>query len=109
MDAEGKILTGKLKGYNKEQLRDLERSYALRVKAASSAATQISTRWKTFTVNNKVRAKQFQVAWTKAFAFVAKQGKKLPGLIDKAFRAASFIGLAFLLFDLGKMLSIIHI
>ena len=103
MDAEGKILTGKLKGYNKEQLRDLERSYALRVKAASSAATQISTRWKTFTVNNKVRAKQFQVAWTKAFAFVAKQGKRLPGLIDKAFRAASFIGLAFLLFDLGKM------
>jgi len=103
IDAEGKILTGKLKGYNKEQLRDLERSYALRVKAASSAATQISTRWKTFTVNNKVRAKQFQVAWTKAFAFVAKQGKKLPGIIDRAFRAASFIGLAFLLFDLGKM------
>ena len=103
MDNEGKILTGKLAGYNKEQLRDLERSYALRVKAASAAATQISTRWKTFTVNNKVRAKQFQVAWTKAFAFVAKQGKRLPGLIDGAFRAASFIGLAFLLFDLGKM------
>ena len=101
-DKYGRIRRGKLQGYNEQELRDLQKSYKLRVRAAGLATKQITSKWGMLAAKQKVFAAQTKLAWKNAFISIGKAGARAPELIDKVFRGASFLGLALLLVDLGK-------
>jgi len=103
-DKYGRIRRGKLKGFNQQELKDLQQSYKLRVQASSTATKQIATKWQMLSAKQKVYAAKTRLAWKQAFVGIAKAGSMAPKLIDKAFRFASFAGLAFIFLDLAKVM-----
>ena len=102
LDKDGIVRRGKLRNFNKQELADLQKSYKLRVRASSMATKQIAGKWQILAAKQKVLAAKTSLVWRKAFVQIGRAGAKAPKLIDKAFRAASFLGLALLFFDLGK-------
>ena len=103
MDKAGKITTGKLKGYNKQQLADLQLSYQQRTQVVKKFETKTRLSMKGILLTGKQTAAGIQVAFAKAFASISRGAKLAAKGVDRAFKAAGIIGIIMLFVDLGKM------
>ena len=103
IDNAGKITTGKLKGYNKQQLADLQLSYQQRTAVVQKFEKKTRLSMKGIVVSAKQTAAGVQVAFAKAFASVSRGAKLAAKGVDRAFKAAGIIGIIMLFVDLGKM------
>ena len=102
IDDTGKVTTGKLKGYNAAQVADLRKSYRIRTQIVDQQMKkQVKIHTRAF-AQLKVGYRAVKVAGVGAFGAIQRAGVLAVKGIDKAFKAASFVGMAFLLFDLGK-------
>ena len=102
IDKSGKVTTGKLKGYNAAQVADLRKSYVIRTQIVDQQMKkQVKIHTRAF-AQLKVGYRAVKVAGVGAFGAIQRAGVLAVKGIDKAFKAASFVGMAFLLFDLGK-------
>ena len=102
LDKDGIVRRGKLRNFNRQELADLQKSYKLRVQASKVATKQIAGQWQILSAKQKVLAAKTSLVWRKAFVKIGKAGAAAPKLIDKAFRGAGLLGLALLVFDIGK-------
>ena len=103
MDNAGKITTGKLKGYNKQQLADLQLSYQQRTQVVKKFETKTRMSMKGIALTAKQTAAGIQVSFAKAFASISRGATLAAKGVDRAFKAAGIIGLIMLFVDLGKM------
>ena len=102
IDDTGKVITGKLKGYNAAQVADLRKSYTIRTQIVDEQMKkQVTLKTRAF-ARLKVGYRAVGVVGVGAFGMIQRAGVLAVKGIDKAFKAASFVGMAFLLFDLGK-------
>lgn len=102
IDDTGKVITGKLKGYNAAQVADLRKSYTIRTQIVDEQMKkQVTLKTRAF-ARLKVGYRAVGVVGVGAFGMIQRAGVLAVKGIDKAFKLASFVGMAFLLFDLGK-------
>ena len=99
----GKVTTGKLAGFNAQQVKDLRISYEQRVQVVKKFEKTTRLSMKGIELSAKQAAAGISTAFTKAFAGVASGAKRLAGGVDLLFKAAGIAGAILLFIDLGKM------
>jgi len=102
IDQFGKVTTGKLKGFNAQQVADLRRSYRIRSQIVEGFVKRSLLSLKGLQTGSAVIAAQTNLIWQKAFSGVVKLGSFAAGMLDKVFKGVGLIGIALLLFDIGK-------
>jgi len=98
-----KVTTGKLKGFNAQEVKDLRTSYDQRVLVVKKFEKTTRLSMKGIELTAKQTAAGISTAFTKAFASAAAGAKKLAGGVDLLFKAAGIAGAILLFIDLGKM------
>jgi len=98
-----KVTTGKLKGFNAQEVKDLRTSYDQRVQVVKKFEKTTRLSMKGIELTAKQTAAGISTAFTKAFASAAAGAKKLAGGVDLLFKAAGIAGAILLFIDLGKM------
>ena len=102
------ILAGKkyeskgLKIENEKQLADYKKSLKLRQIAADQSNRGIRAYYAQTSLFVKKTAAEANLVWKNAMASTANFASKAAGKIDKAFKAMGYIGIALMIFDLGK-------
>lgn len=94
--------TGILKKYNKQQLADLRTSYELRAQAVKKFEAKAIFSFKTVGNAAKVSAASATLAWKKASLIMVKATQKMAKGMNKAMKAAGWIGMIMLVYELGK-------
>ena len=104
MDKNGKITTGKLAGYNRQQLLDLQISYKHRVAASKVATTQILTMWQRLGTGIKAVAMGAQSAWSAAMSGMVLAARGAAIAINFAMGAIAILGVLALIVSAGVAL-----
>lgn len=102
LETSEKVKTGVLKGYNAKQVADLRASYKIRSQIVDGFVKRTLLSFKGLGLGLKVVQAQATVGWQKAFGGILAVGKFAAKGLDLAFKAASFVGIALLLLDIGK-------
>jgi hypothetical protein len=98
-----KVTTGKLKGFNAQEVKDLRLSYEQRAQVVKKFEKTTRLSMKGIELSAKQAAAGTSVAFTRAFSGLAAGAKRLAGGVDLLFKAAGIAGAVLLFIDLGKM------
>jgi len=102
IDQSGKVTTGKLKGYNTQQVADLRKSYQLRSQIVKGFEKRTLLSFQGIVAGAKVASAQINVTWKKAFSGILGFGTLAAKGLDLVFKGVGLLGIALLLFDIGK-------
>ena len=98
----GKITTGKLQNFNEQQLKDLRESYNQRTLVVKTFEKKTRLSFQGIRLEGTRLYRRLEAGAARTFSFMAKQATRAAKVIDFAFKAAGFLGIALLLVDLGK-------
>ena len=98
----GKITTGKLQNFNEQQLKDLRESYNQRTLVVKTFEKKTRLSFQGIRLEGTRLYRRLEAGAARTFGFMAKQATRAAKVIDFAFKAAGFLGIALLLIDLGK-------
>lgn len=103
IETHGKVVTGKLKGFNAQQVLDLRNSYNQRKALLTEYGIKEASMLKRAEVNWKVYSTKAKIAigTLKAYAITATQ--TMASGMNKAMKAAGWIGAILMIIDLLKM------
>ena len=99
----GRVTTGTLKGYSKEQVRDLRISYRQRLLVVKDFEKKTRMSAKGIQLTYQQTAARIRISFANAFKSMTTAAQKAAAGVDKAFKAAGLIGLALMFIDLGRM------
>ncbi len=97
------VKTGILKGFNAQQVADLKTSYALRERIVKGHEKVVGRSVQGMDLRFDKFYAGIQLKGAKAFGAIAKFATRSAKVVNFAFKAIGFLGLALLFVDLGKM------
>lgn len=100
----GKITTGKLKGFNSQQLADLRQNYQKMGAVQETWTSKTIQQFKKVDLQAKKTFASVKKRGTSAFLGLAKVAQKAGGILDKALSFAGFIGVIILISDMVAVL-----
>tara|TARA_B100001250_G_scaffold15210_1_gene13291 strand:- start:6629 stop:10627 length:3999 start_codon:yes stop_codon:yes gene_type:complete len=104
MDQHGKILTGKLAGYNRQQLADLERAYAKKVQASKIATEKIIGHWQRAGLQIKRVGNSVMLGWNKAMVGMQTASRVAAVAMNSIFNVMAIAGIIAMIWEAGKAL-----
>ena len=92
MNEQGQILTGDLKGYNEEQLRDMEKSHKKRIAVSKTSADKIRSNFDTLGIQIKRTTAGIGTFWQATMAKMAGVAAATATFINTVFFVAGLVG-----------------
>jgi len=96
------VRSGYLKGANKQQVADLRASYEQRKRILQNFEKQHGNTWKKAELQVSSYTTKARIQLSRLQKTTARVSKAINKSLSTAFRVAGFIGIALLIFDLGK-------
>jgi len=96
------VITGRLAGFNKQQVADLRASYVLREQIVASSLSRTTNMFKIASAGIVATWKGATVAIVGGWKLIQSAGVLAIRAIDFAFKVASWVGIGIMIFELGK-------
>ena len=104
IEQSGKITTGKLQGFNAQQLGNLRKNYSQMTAVQATFVNSTVNGFKRIGLSAQQQFAKARVAGTAMFLGLAKVAQKAGGVMDKALSLAGFIGIIVLVKDIASSL-----
>ena len=96
------VITGRLAGFNKQQVADLRASYVLREQIVASSLSRTTNMFKIASAGIVATWRGATVAIVGGWKLIQSAGVLAIRAIDFAFKIASWVGIGIMIFELGK-------
>lgn len=96
------VITGRLAGFNKQQVANLRASYVLREQIVSSSLSRTTNMFKIASASISVIWKGTTATVVGGWKLIQSAGVLAIRAIDFAFKIASWVGIGIMIFELGK-------
>ena len=98
------VETGYLKGMERKQLKNLEKSYNKRVEYIQETGVKTREVWKGITHSTNVMTGKVRAMWASTMAFMSKAAQGAARVINVAFTLTAIFGVVTLIIEAGKAL-----
>ena len=104
MNKHGRVVRGQLKGWNAKQVADLRASYNQREQIMDKAHMKEARNRKKSELGFKVHLTKLKMAYNSFKTQMISISGKMAAGMDKAMKLAGWVGVALMVFDMGRML-----